>query len=179
MEFGTRVGGRAREITELFEATFSASEGPEEGRLIGALAKKLMETTPVEDLYVFSAIQNGELVGSAFFSRLIFEEDERTVFLLSPVAVKTDRQGQGVGQSLLNFGLKQLRDSGVDVAITYGDPDYYCKVGFAPIKEDVAKPPLPLKQPIGWLAQSLSHCPVGHFRGESRCVDALNDPVYW
>lgn len=39
MEFTTKVGGRAGEIINLFEATFSASEGPEEGRLIGALAK--------------------------------------------------------------------------------------------------------------------------------------------
>ncbi len=47
---------RAQEIAELFGATFAASEGAEEGRAIGALARDLLATTPAEELRVFLAL---------------------------------------------------------------------------------------------------------------------------
>lgn len=179
MEFKTGHKGREAEIIALFTASFAASEGEEEGVVIGGLARKLLGGTAESDLFVFTAEEDGTIIGGVVCSRLTYEQDERTVFVLGPVAVATDRQGEGVGQRLLSHGLAALRSAGVDVAMTYGDPNYYAKVGFFPISEENAPAPLPLKHPEGWLAQSLTDRAIATLKGPSRCVDALNDPVFW
>jgi predicted N-acetyltransferase YhbS len=93
--------------------------------------------------------------------------------------VATDRQRQGIGQRLLRHGLASLRNAGVDIVMTYGDPRYYAKVGFRPISETDARAPFALKHPEGWLAQSLTDRAMTPLKGPSRCVEALNDPLFW
>ena len=67
----------------------------------------------------------------------------------------------------------------MDVAVTYGDPAFYGKVGFAPITEDQVRPPCTLSFPHGWLGQSLTGRPLAPLKGPSRCVAALDKPEYW
>lgn len=171
--------GREAEIVDLFTATFTASEGAEEGALIGALARDLLRATAKGDLFVFAAEENGRIFGCVLCSRLTYAQDDRTVFILAPVAVATDRQGEGTGQWLLRHGLAELRRAGVDIAIVYGDPRFYAKVGFQPIGLADAQPPLPLSQPEGWLGQSLTDRAMLPLKGPSRCVQALDDPRFW
>jgi len=179
MDFVSGHIGRERDIFELFSATFTVSEGADEGEIIGKFVDDLMTTTAKKDLFAFSAYDNGSLVGGAFFSRLNYEQDGRKVFILSPMAVKTDRQKNGIGQKLIAFGLDELRGKGVDVAITYGDPNYYSKIGFREITEDTAQAPFDLSQPEGWLAQSLTERDLEPLFGSPVCVDALNKPDLW
>lgn len=169
----------AAEIEALFTDVFTASEGAEEGRLIGSLVRGLMTHTPEEEVFAFRAVEKDVLLGCIFLSRLRFDQDVRQVFLLSPVAVRTSHQRAGVGQSLIKFGLDHLRAAGVDYVVTYGDPDYYCKTGFQPISEAFAQAPLTLSHPHGWLGQALSGADTTPFGGASRCVDALNQPALW
>ncbi len=166
-------------IVGLFAETFAVSEGPEEGKLIGGVARDLLNKTAAADRYVFSAHDDGSLVGCAIFSRLSYSEDTRRVFILSPMAVRPDRQRKGVGIALIQFGLDKLRADGVDMAVTYGDPDYYARVGFLPISEDVAKAPLVLSFPHGWLAQSLTGDDISPLKGEAACVEALSRSDIW
>jgi GNAT superfamily N-acetyltransferase len=86
-----------------------ASEGAEEGALIGALARRLIAETPAEDLRVFTAWEDGTLLGGIFFTRLTYAGDPRTVFMMAPVAVATAHQGKGIGQRLIAHGLDALR----------------------------------------------------------------------
>ena len=179
MEFSSDYKDRTDEIIDLFRATFNSSEGANEGSLIADLVKDFFRTTKDSDLFVFSAWVEDSLAGCIIFSRLSFEQDDHTVFLLSPVAVETSKQGQGVGQELLKYGLNEIRKSGVDVAVTYGDPNYYSKVGFMQVTEQEIQAPLKLQFPQGWLAQSLTSEKLVPLVGSSRCVDALNSPGYW
>lgn len=55
MKIAAAYTTQAAPIAELFKATFSASEGVEEGALIGDLARRLMAETPAQDLRVLSA----------------------------------------------------------------------------------------------------------------------------
>ncbi|MEQ9692570.1 N-acetyltransferase [Shimia sp. SDUM112013] len=166
-------------VPALFRDTFSDSEGVEEGALIAEFVTRLLESTPPQDLFVVSAVESGGLAGCICFSRLIFDQDNRTVFILSPVAVRTDRQGTGIGQNLIAFGLEHLRLHGVDIALTYGDPNFYAKVGFQHVSAECVPPPLPLSHPEGWLGQSLTDAPLHPLMGASRCVEALNNPDLW
>ena len=170
--------GDREEIRQLFTKEFSDAEGPSEGLLVGNLAYDLMTGTDPQDLYCFVATDDEQIVGSILFSRLTFESDVGA-FLLAPVAVHTSYQGKGIGQDLIKFGLDVLRDHGVELVFTYGDPNFYAKVGFGPISEGVAKAPLKLTYPEGWLAQSLVGDDIEPIPGDSHCVDALNSPEYW
>jgi putative acetyltransferase len=179
MEYSDVYKGRENEIVALFRDTFTASEGAEEGAVIGKLVTEFFATTREGDIWVFTAWEDGALAGAIIFSRLRYDQDDRSVFILAPVAVKTILQGRGIGQRLLTYGLNEIRKHGIDVAMTYGDPNYYTKVGFVPITEDQARAPLRLSFPHGWMAQSLTDRPLDPLKGPSHCVDALNSPDYW
>lgn len=179
MEFSNAWSGKEHRIIDMFADTFSASEGADEGAVIGDLVRKLLADTPRRDIHVFLAEENGALAGAAIFSRLTYADDTREVFILSPMAIATNRQGQGVGQALLTHALKELREAGVDVAITYGDPAFYGKVGFQPMTQATAASPLPLSQPHGWIGQSLAETTLAPLKGACTCVAALNDPAIW
>lgn len=179
MDYSTDCTTHAEAIVELFASSFTASEGAEEGELIGALARRLIAETPAEDLRVFTAWENGTLVGVIIFTRLTYEGDPRTVFMMAPVAVAKVHQGKGIGQRLINHGLSALRQEGVDIAVTYGDPAFYGRVGFKPVTEADLPAPQPLQQPQGWIAQSLTEAPMTLLRGPARCVAAFDDPALW
>ena len=168
----------ADEIEQLFIKTFSDSEGQSEGEVIGRLVRDLMGSTDANDLYCFIATENEQIIGGVFFTKMIFESGINA-FILSPMATLTDHQGKGVGQKLINFGLKTLKKDGVGLAITYGDPNFYSKVGFSAITEQVVPAPQKLEQPEGWLAQSLVDDEIEPIAGKSHCVEKLNKPELW
>jgi predicted N-acetyltransferase YhbS len=114
---------QSKEIKSLFTKVFSDSESESEGILIGNLAYELITETDKKDLYGFVAIEHERIIGCIFFSRLTFESDV-CAFILSPVAVRTDYQRKGVGQKLINYGIKILKDEGVELIMTYGDINF-------------------------------------------------------
>lgn len=179
MNYSTDYTTHSEAIADLFASTFTASEGAEEGALIGALVRRLIAETAREDLRVFTASEDGALVGGIFFTRLTYAGDPRTVFLMAPVAVKTAHQGKGIGQRLIMHGLDALRKEGVDIAVTYGDPAFYGRVGFQSVTEADLPAPQPLNQPQGWIAQSLTDAPLTLISGPARCVAAFDDPALW
>lgn len=172
-------GGRDQEIIALFTQTFSDSEGKEEGLRIGILVKNFLDRTPAQGLRVFLSTQEQQITGGVFFSRMRFDNSATATWLLSPAAVQTRFQGMGVGQNLIRFAHDCLREEGVEVAVTYGDINFYSKVGYQPVTVDIIPSPQPLTYPEGWIAQSLSGEKMMPISGRSFCVEAINDPVYW
>lgn len=179
MEFIKDDRSSSSELTELFTETFSTSEGPEEGRAIGALVADLLATTPEGDLQVFVARSADRLAGAVLATRLRYAGEDREVMMLAPVAVHPDFQRRGIGQTLLRKTLEMLRTDGTDVAVTYGDPGYYSRVGFQQVSTDTLPAPQPLSQPIGWLAQPLTAVPLAPLRGPARCVPAFDTQEFW
>jgi len=179
MNYSTDYKTHAKDIDGLFRKTFSDSEGIEEGALIGDLVTQLMTETPEADLRVFMRWEHGTLVGCICFSRLIYLGQPHKIFMMSPVAVSTEHQRKGIGQSLISYGLSELKLEGVDIAVTYGDPAFYKHVGFAAVSQDTLPPPHPLQQPEGWIAQTLNETPLTPLRGPASCVSAFNDPALW
>lgn len=165
-------------IVKLFASVFADSEGKDEGVLIGQLAEDLFEKTDECDLFNFVADDYGEIVASIFFSRLdVGNGDE--AFILAPVAVHSAHQGKGIGQALIKYGLSELKDKGVSIVLTYGDPGFYHKVGFRHISHETVRVPFELKQPEGWLGLSLVGDSIESVSGSFVCVEALCDPAYW
>lgn len=179
IEWSNAFKGREQPIIDLFAATFTDSEGAEEGAVIGDLVRHQLTGTPAPDLDVFVVEEDGAIVAGAVFSRLTYDRDDRSVFVLGPVAVVTARQGEGIGQQLLQHALDTLRRKGVDVVVTYGAPAYYSRVGFKPVTESLIPAPYRLQHPEGWLAQSLTEAELPPLMGKARCVEAFNNPVFW
>lgn len=169
----------SEEIITLFTNVFTDSEGEEEGLLIGKLVRDLINTNSQEDLYGYVAKVGEKIIGCIFFSQLTFESNNIIAFILSPVAIQSDYQKQGIGQKLINDGLSALKERGVELVFTYGDPGFYSKVGFKFISEEIAKAPLILSYPDGWLCQSLIDSEIKPIEGKSHCVAALNNQQYW
>ncbi len=168
----------ATAVERLFVSVFSEAEGEQEGALIGNLVEDMMASTDSRDLYGFVAVGEKRILGAIFFTRLTFDEDIN-VFVMAPVAVRTDHQGMGIGQALITHGLREMEQKGVSYVTTYGDPSFYGKVGFQPISQDAIAAPLELSQPEGWLGQSLTEDEIEAILGKPTCVKALNDPAYW
>ena len=167
-----------KEVTDLFTSVFTSSEGETEGRLIGKLVSELSSGTDNQEIICFGTYEEGSIIGSIFFTRLRFNEAIQ-VYMLAPVAVSTKHQGKGVGQALINYGLNELKNRSVTVAITYGDPSFYSKVGFKALPENVIQAPLKLSMPEGWLGNSLTEAPILPINNRPTCVKEFNDPVYW
>ncbi len=178
MKLAKYNANNAAEIEKLFVKTFSDSEGQSEGELIGGLVKDFLDSTDAGDLYCFVATENEQIIGGIFFSRVTFEKDI-SAFIMAPVAIHPGYQGKGIGQKLITFGLDTLKEDGVKLALTYGDPNFYVKVGFHVVTEELVPPPLTLQHPEGWLAQSLTGDEIEPIAGKSTCVKALDKPEYW
>jgi putative acetyltransferase len=76
-----------------------------------------------------AAVEDGAPVGHAMFSRVAAEPSSLRVAALAPVAVRVDRQRQGIGDSLIRAGLGCCRDAGIEAVIVLGD-EYYRRFGF-------------------------------------------------
>lgn len=166
------------EVARLFTSVFSSSEGEREGELIGSLASELSSRTDNQEIICIGAYEEESIIGAIFFTRLGFDEPV-TAYMLAPVAVGIKHQGKGVGRALIEYGLNELKRRSVAVAVTYGDPSFYSKLGFQPLSENIIKAPLKLSMPEGWLGQSLTEEPIPTVRERPACVKEFNDPVYW
>ena len=179
LEFSSSYQEKISDLIILFRDVFGSSEGEDEGKRIENLVSNLLNGENNGELFVYSASTNGIILGAIIFSPIKFDQDERSIYMLSPVAVKTTHHNQGIGQKLISFGLADLKKHGVDIAMTYGSPDYYSKTGFKQITTDQAAAPYKLQFPHGWLAQSLGSNQEILLKGASRCVAAFDDPKYW
>ncbi|MEA1988332.1 MAG: N-acetyltransferase [Pseudomonadota bacterium] len=169
---------KQKELTDLFTSVFTSSEGEKEGVLIGNLSSKLASSIDNEETICFGVYESGLLIASIFFTRLKFNHPIQ-VYMLAPVAVSTEYQGKGIGQALINYGLNELKKRSATVAVTYGDPLFYSKVGFQTLSENVIQAPQKLSMPFGWLGQSLTVEPIPTINERPVCVNEFNDPTYW
>jgi predicted N-acetyltransferase YhbS len=174
------------QLHDLFLSVFTSSEGAEEGRLIGDLAAALAASIDNKEIICFGTLVDNSIIAAIFFTRLKVKkhhpkEEDIQMYLLAPVAVHTQYQRQGIGQALILHGLQELKQHrSVHVAITYGDPAFYSKVGFQPLSQNVIPAPFPLSMPQGWLGQSLSEeKPIPIIQERPTCVQPFQNPVYW
>lgn len=73
---------------------------------------------------------DGEIVGHIAFSAARIGEASEGWFLLGPVAVLPQHQGEGVGRALIETGLDMLRSLGATGCVLVGDPAFYDRFGF-------------------------------------------------
>lgn len=96
------------EVVSLFRTVFADAEGESEGQVIGQLVSEMLGTTAADDIVTCVAIQDDTIVAATLLTRLKMTNQQQG-FILSPMAVATSMQGQGVGQQLIRFAIEQLK----------------------------------------------------------------------
>lgn len=166
-------------VEQVFYRAFADAEGSAEGEAIRDLVRTLIDTTDQYRTQGFVALNEADLpVGGIFFTPLTFA-NPAAVMMLSPVAVATDYQGQGVGERLIREGLDALTRQGIQMAVTYGDPQYYGRFGFQGVSVATVPPPHELAQPEGWQAVPLGNAARPDVQGPSRCIPPFDKPALW
>ena len=77
---------------------------------------------------------DGVVVGHILFAPVVVEGAAGDVIGmgLAPMAVRPDRQREGIGSQLVKRGLEMLRERGCPFVVVVGHPDYYPRFGFEP-----------------------------------------------
>ena len=116
---------------ELVEQVFTEHENAEEGKLVRRLVEEIRSKKYYLPELELLMLEDGEPIGYVMFSRFHIEGhyDDRLV-LLSPAAVRTDRQRQGVSRELIGYGLRKAVQMGFTAALVEGNPANYRARGF-------------------------------------------------
>jgi putative acetyltransferase len=111
-----------REVNEL------AFGQPAEAGLVDALRRAASPTISLV------ALEDGRVVGHIFFSPVTFEGPQgvSAAMGLAPMAVRPERQNQGIGSALVRAGLAACAGLGENVVVVLGHPHYYPRFGFVP-----------------------------------------------
>lgn len=79
------------------------------------------------------AEEDGEIFGHVLFSPVALNAQDGLYagVGLGPVAVRPDRQRQGIGSALIRAGLERMRALRIPVIYLEGNPRYYSRFGFS------------------------------------------------
>lgn len=179
MEFLECPAIRLSGLPDLFRATFAASEGVAEGEALHRLVGELLAGDAPGGPRVFVAAEDGVLSAACIFTPLAYQGDGRRVRLLSPLAVLPSRQRRGVGRGLAAHGLAAMRAEKVDLVMTYGDPAFYGRLGFAPMRESDVPAPFPLSHPEGWQGIWMTDRTSPNLKGPVTCARPFRNPALW
>lgn len=166
------------DISSFYQQTFTQSADIHEGIMVANLVKNILSATTYAWL-CYIATCDDTLIGATFWTPLLL--DSHQAYLLSPVAIASAHQGKGIGQKLIHHGLEYCRQQGSEFVFTYGDPNFYAKVGFVPLDDKRVIPPYPLSMPMGWLGRSLTQTPINQLitHTPAICVPAFANPQIW
>jgi putative acetyltransferase len=88
------------------------------------------------------AMKGEDIVGHIAFSPLTLSGGEAGWFGLGPLSVLPSHQRQGIGRSLVNTGLEQMKSRGASGCCLLGSPQYYGAFGFVNVP-DLVLPEVP------------------------------------
>jgi predicted N-acetyltransferase YhbS len=90
---------------------------------------------PVDGLSFVALEAGNRLVGAISFWNIFIGNKGYPALLLGPLAVAPDRQGTGIGRSLMKIGLERASQMRARVVILVGDEPYYGRVGFRKVPD--------------------------------------------
>jgi putative acetyltransferase len=151
-----------------------------ESKIVSKLAIGLISEKTTPQTISLVAETDGAIVGHIAFSPVIIDNNENfRGYILAPLGVKPDYQKRHIGSKLIEYGIRQLSDMGVNVVFVYGDPKYYGKFGFSADAAHQYTTPYKLQYPFGWQAIVLKECNIGKPPVAITCVTSLCDPKLW
>ncbi len=164
------------QISELYLQAFPADEGP----VVAELALALLKGQSQPASLALVAEDGSALIGHIAFSPVSLAAlPACRAFILAPLAVQPDYQKKQIGSALVQAGIAQLRQAGLDLLFVYGDPGYYGRFGFKPEPARLYLPPYPLTYPFGWQVLHLHGFPPADTPQTLGFVTVLDRPELW
>ena len=136
-----------RELAELIDAAFRDTETSEFTAKIRASQAYVPELTFVAD-------DDGEPVGFTMLSYVTAGRHE--VLILTPMAVRPDRQRTGIGKQVVRAALEAADARGEPVVLVEGVPSYYPQFGFRSARALGFEPPDARIPDAAWMALPLA-----------------------
>ena len=121
------------------EALFDLSFAP--GREALSSYQLRHNVPPVTELCMIARDGEGILAAAIRFWPIRIGEHHAPALLLGPIAVHPTRQGEGLGEQLINHSIDLARKSGWERVILVGDEPYYQRFGFQKAPDLVFPPP--------------------------------------
>jgi putative acetyltransferase len=137
----------ADEIAALVDAAFGDTE-------TSAFTQQLREWEGYVPELTFVAEDDGEVVGFTMLSYV--RVDDRPVLILTPMAVRPDRQRAGVGKAVVRAALAAADVRGEPLVLVEGVPSYYPQFGFRPALELGLERPDDRIPEAAWMAAPLA-----------------------
>jgi putative acetyltransferase len=146
--------------------------------VVADLALGLLSDESAKPILVLVAEARKSVVGNIIFSSVrVPGSGSGPLYILAPLAVAPDMQGMGVGRSLIESGLKVLRERGAELVFVLGDPRYYGRFGFKTGHK--VRAPYDLPYPEAWMCLSLGEVITEEVEGQLACSESLNRPEHW
>lgn len=171
----------AKALIAMYQQAFADSSNADEGNMVADLVAQII----ADNAYVchIAVCDDDAILGAACWTPMSCKSNDQplSAYLLSPVAVKTTHQDLKIGQQLIQYGLTYLSSQGIDLVLSYGDLNYYQKLGFKPLSIHKITPPYPLSMPFGWIGQSLSQDDIDtiNIHEPPICVPAFCSAALW
>jgi predicted N-acetyltransferase YhbS len=129
------------------------------------------------------AIENEKIIGHILYTKATVTQTELSIStqILAPLAILPDQQKKGIGEKLINEGIRQSKELGTELVFVLGHPIYYPRCGFFPAGERgfEAPYPIPEEHAAAWMVQSLNGDSLETANGKVRCSNVLNEPQHW
>jgi putative acetyltransferase len=112
-------------INQIIKSAFQQAEpNPTEHLLVSALRDA--------DALTLSLVaeRDNTILGHIAFSEVTINGEYVSWYGLAPVSVDPEYQNQGIGSTLIEYSLNELRQRGARGCVVVGEPDYYKRFGF-------------------------------------------------
>jgi putative acetyltransferase len=148
---------------------------------VAELVRELVDDPSARPLLSLLAWDGDRPVGHILFTaaRLDGASRDVAISILAPLAVVPDAQRTGIGRSLIEQGIQQLSESGVELVFVLGHPDYYPRHGFEPAIRLGLMAQYPISPEEAWMVRALRPGVIGQERGTVVAADAMNRPEHW
>jgi len=104
----------------------AAFETPSEAALVDALREQ------GASIVSLVAVDADVVVGHILFSPITVDGQDSQMLGLAPMAVRPERQRQGIGSALVRAGLEASRGRGAAAVVVVGHAAFYPRFGFVP-----------------------------------------------
>lgn len=103
------------------------------GQTVADLVDALRTAISADDGLSLVAECAGDVIGHVMFTRSLLDAPRRLVEVqvLSPLAVRPERQGEGIGAALVRRGLECTVERSVPLVFLEGPPSYYGRFAFS------------------------------------------------
>lgn len=179
MKIRKSIESERNEILNIHNQAF----GKDKGSVIAKLVNDLFDDKTAMPKLSLIAIKNDKIVGHILYTKVIVSGAKNSISaqILAPLAVLPDEQKKGIGEKLINEGLKLLKENGTELVFVLGHPTYYPRCGFIPAGKQGYKAPyhIPEEHAEAWMVQELNGDVLKSNSGIVQCSQVLNEPQHW